>query len=157
MVPRNSTTHSSVGVSLWLNSAQKPPRGIPRLMNPRPVVSRGCLVPPKICRVPVGAASHPKYAVVSLWVVNIMDMREALYPWTGLLIKSVLVGTHVVVCLDIEEQLYSFRARRRLRPRSCLSGKPLVFLLRYAFQVLQIRSQCEKAITGLSTSYKAVS
>ena len=36
-----------------------------------------------------------------------------LYPWTGLLIESVLVGSHVcVICLEIEEeQLYSFRAR----------------------------------------------
>ena len=51
-----------------------------------------------------------------------------------------------VVCLEIEEeQFYSFHARRRLRPRSCFSGKPLVFHLRYAFQVLQIRSQCQNS------------
>ena len=30
-------------------------------------------------------------------------MRETLYPWTGLPTKSVFVGTHVVVCLEIEE------------------------------------------------------
>ena len=48
-----------------------------------------------------------------------------------------------VVCLDVEEeQLHYFRTRWRLRPSSCLSGKLLVFRLRYAFQVLQIRSQC---------------
>ena len=29
--------------------------------------------------------------------------RETLYPWRGLLIKSVLVGTHVVVRLEMEE------------------------------------------------------
>ena len=33
-------------------------------------------------------------------------MREILYPWTGLPIKPVLVGTHFVACLEIEEQLY---------------------------------------------------
>ena len=65
-----------------------------------------------------------------------------MYTWTGLLIKPALVGTHVDVRFEIEESLYSFRARRGLRPRSCLSGTPLVFLLRYALQVLQIRSRC---------------
>ena len=55
-----------------------------------------------------------------------------------------------VACLETEEQLYPFRARRRLRPRSCLSGKPLVSHLRYsyAFQVLQIRSQCLRHANG---------
>ena len=39
--------------------------------------------------------------------------RDTLYPWTGLPIESVLVGTHVCfVCVEIKkEQLYSFRAR----------------------------------------------
>ena len=70
--------------------------------------------------------------------------RDTLCPWTGLLIKPALVGTRVDVRLEIEESLYSFQARRRLRPRSYLSGKPLVFHhLRYAFQVLIIRSQCQ--------------
>ena len=77
-------------------------------------------------------------------LVKIMDReRDTLYPWAGLPIKPVLVGTHVDVRLEIEEPLHSFRARRRLRPRSCLSGKTLVFHLRHAFQVLQIRSQCQ--------------
>ena len=53
-----------------------------------------------------------------------------MYPRTGLLI---LAGTRWY------SRCYSFRARRRLRPHSCLSGKPLV----YAFQILQIRSQCQ--------------
>ena len=70
--------------------------------------------------------------------------ERRLHPWTGLPILSrySLVLTFVCCLLIEEEQLYSFRARRRLRPRSCLSGKPLVFHRRYAFQVLQIRSQC---------------
>ena len=37
-------------------------------------------------------------------------------------VKPVLVDTHVVVHIEIEEQLYSFRARRRLRPLSCPSS-----------------------------------
>ena len=33
--------------------------------------------------------------------------RDTLYPWAGLLIKSVLVGTLVVVvCLEIEESSF---------------------------------------------------
>ena len=55
-----------------------------------------------------------------------------------------LVVTHVCLLRDIEEeQLYSFRARRKPRPRSGLSGKPLAFHPRYSFQVLQLRSQCQ--------------
>ena len=56
-------------------------------------------------------------------------MRGTLYPWTGLLITLVLT---FVVCLEIEEeQRYSFHARWRLRPRSRLSGKPLVSPSKY--------------------------
>ena len=42
---------------------------------------------------------------------------DALYPWAGLPIKPVLIGTHADVRLEIEEPLHSFRARRILRPR----------------------------------------
>ena len=71
-------------------------------------------------------------------------MRGTLYFWTGLSIKSVLVGTHVCCLLRYRRRaaLYSFHARRKLGPSSCLSGKPLVFHLKYGFQALRIRSQC---------------
>ena len=75
--------------------------------------------------------------------------RDTLYPWAGLPIKPALIGTHVDVRLETEEPLHS---RRRLRPRQCLSGKPLVFHLRYAFEVLQIRSQCQNPGGRIITS-----
>ena len=69
--------------------------------------------------------------------------QTTLYPWTGLLIKPALVGTHVDVRLAMEESLYSFLARRRLRPRSCLSGKPLVFpLIAVSSQIVEQGNRC---------------
>ena len=64
-----------------------------------------------------------------------------------LLSRYMLVLT-CVVCLEIlEEQLYSFRARWRLRSSSCVSGPPKTrhsstANARYAIQVAQIRPQC---------------
>ena len=66
-----------------------------------------------------------------------------MYPWTGLPIKSVLVGTHVCCLLrDRRRAALFLSCTGRLRPSSCVSGKTLVFHLRYVFQVLHIRSQC---------------
>ena len=62
--------------------------------------------------------------------------RDTLYPWTGLLIRPILVGTHVCCLLrDIRRASLFLSCTRRLRTN-------LVFHLRYASQVLQIRSQC---------------
>ena len=102
--------------------------------------------------VPTKKAKTPKPKTP---LVKIMDSGTLCIPGQVCLLSLVLT---CVACLEIEEQLCSFRARRRLRPRSCLSGKSLVFHLGCAFQVLQIRSQCQNpGNTGLSTSYKAVS
>ena len=55
--------------------------------------------------------------------VKIRSKRGTLYFWTGLPIISLLLTC--VDCFEIEEeQLYSFQARRRMRPSSCLAGKP---------------------------------
>ena len=64
--------------------------------------------------------------------------RDNLYPWTGVPIKSVIVGTHVCCSpRDRRRAALFLSCTGRLRPSSCLSGKPLVFHIRYAFQVLQ--------------------
>ena len=70
------------------------------------------------------------------WLLK-SSKRDTMYPWTGLLIKSVLVGTPVccflIIEIEEEDQLYSFHARWRLSQSSSVSGKPLVIHLRYAF------------------------
>ena len=71
-----------------------------------------------------------------------MDSGTICIPGQVCLLSRCSLVLTCVACSEIEEQLYSFRAPGRLRPRSCLSGKPLVFQQRYAFQVLQVRSQC---------------
>ena len=76
-----------------------------------------------------------------------------------LLSRYSLVPT-CVLCLEIEEeQLYSFHAPWRLRPRLCLARKPLVIHLRDAFQVLQKETQCLNPgdYRVFNLSYKEVS
>ena len=83
--------------------------------------------------------------VAGSWRVNVnISRRDTLYPWTGLPINSVLAGTHMCCLLrDKRRRADLFLScTGRLRPSSCVSGKPLVFHQRYAFQVLQIPSQC---------------
>ena len=68
--------------------------------------------------------------------------RDTLHPWTGLPIKSLVLTC--VVCLEMEEdQLLFLSYTRRLRPSSCVSGKPLLFppKIRLPSIVLQIQSQ----------------
>ena len=88
---------------------------------------------------PAKKAKSPKSTTP---LVKIMDSGTLCIPGQVCLLSRYSLVLTCVACLEIEEQLYSFRARRRLRPRSCLSGKPLVFHRRYAFLVLQLRSQC---------------
>ena len=67
-------------------------------------------------------------------LVKIRD-RDTLYPWTGLPMKSVLVGTHVCCLLrDRKRAALSFRARWSLR------AKLVVFHLTYASQVWKIQT-----------------
>ena len=69
--------------------------------------------------------------------------RDTLYPSTGLPTKSGLVGTHVCCLLrDRRRAALFLSCRGRLRPSSYISGKPLVFHQKDAFQVLQIRFRC---------------
>ena len=69
--------------------------------------------------------------------------RGTSYPWTGLPIKSVLVGTHVRCLLGDRRRASLFLScTQRLRAKLVPRWENLWFFhLRYAYQVLQIRSK----------------